>query len=696
MDIKKLLNREIITAKAKEILRKPLFYLPPLFAILYLIIVPIHMEFSDIHMEFSDIKITRNGKTENIELPYSVDMASGEVFIISYDLLIKNKKTAKYNIIPDDCIQEILINGKNFPLDGIQGLCDYTKGVNFDFSKYVKEGLNHFEFRIMNAGYPGGLQVKIPNYNEFRTLPLIQHIFILLFLLFIVLTLKKLHNVKLNQETIFVCVLAFPFVLYAFVELCIRINYELSGAYELYDAPIYYAVGRGIANGIAPYSGLWDIKPPGIFLVSAISFKFFDSPAFTYYSQVFVLILTAAVPIVAYFLLSSHRSVLKWVLSLLAGLLLALYSAERSGEFQVESFGAAFGCIAVFAMAMPNFEKRRILWTSLAVIGILGACGFKEPFLFPLFGISLIFCKDIKEWASRFALPLAIAVLLGFVFLLVSGWLGDFLHYLDFMFSAHISRFGSPFRRAMDFSRIYNDMNAFSWGLAIAVLVLLSLPFIHSNSKSNENNLFIKIIFFGVAFFLSSYSVGVGGEYYGHHFVFALPFYMALVLLLLKKWNGENFAVVKLGMVSFIFLAIATLNLPNLNLDMRAERCKAYIKNFKEAASYLDKKMDSLGIDRYVFIGGQLYGINVFGWTKHSPTGPYFNQPPQWFQQPQWFVAIEDSMISNIKKADAVVIGKMEPYFVQANYIYSILDEQFTKEQINRFPIYFRKNKMRQ
>ncbi|GBU25795.1 hypothetical protein R83H12_02453 [Fibrobacteria bacterium R8-3-H12] len=707
MDIKKLLNREIIIMRAKKIcasryLRKPLFYLLPLLAVLYFIAIPAKME-------FSDVKITRNDKTENIKLPYSADMAGGEVFIISCNLSVKNEKTAKFKVIPDDCLQEISINGKKIPLDGIQGLCDYSRGADFDFSKYVKEGLNHFEFRIQNNGGPGGFRVEMP-YNAFRALSLIQHIFILFFIFFIILVLKKLHNIKLNMETIFACALIFPFVLYAFIELSIRINYELSGIYQVWDAPIYYAVGRGIANGIAPWSGLWEIKPPGIFLVSAISFKFFDSHVFTYYAQVFVLILTAAVPVVAYFLLSSYRSILKFALSLLAGLLLALYSSDHSGEFQVESFGAAFACIAVFAMAMPNFEKRKILWTSLAAIGLLGACGFKEPFLFPLFGASLIFCRNIKDWAWRFALPLAIAVSLGFVFLFVCGWLDGFLHYFEFMVS---SRQGSSFSRAIKFYRIYDNLNSFSRGFAIALLILLFLPFLKffQNIKTNEETSFIKIVFFGIAFFLSSYSIGLGGEFYEHHFIFALPFYMALVLLLLKNWNRENFAVVKLGSLCLVFLAIGTIDLPyrfernkdwgvnhfNKTFNERTKYLNENINKFKEAAAYLDSKMDEFGIDRYVFIGSHVPGTQIYGWTRHSPVGPYFFQPSQWFEQPKWFGAIGDSLVSEIKKADAVVVGTMvrelEP---QAHYINYILNEQFTKQQVNRFQIYFRKSKMRQ
>jgi hypothetical protein len=67
--------------------------------------------------------------------------------------------------------------------------------------------------------------------------------------------------------------------------------------------------------------------------------------------------------------------------------------------------------------------------------------------------------------------------------------------------------------------------------------------------------------------------------------------------------------------------------------------------------------------------------------------GPYFFQPSQWFE-----IGVGDTLISNIKKADAVVIGTMvRELDPQAGYINHILDEQFTKQQVNRFQIYFRK-----
>ena len=47
--------------------------------------------------------------------------------------------------------------------------------------------------------------------------------------------------------------------------------YELHHAYTA-DAPQYWAIGRGILNGLMPYTNMYENKPLGIFLLSAISF----------------------------------------------------------------------------------------------------------------------------------------------------------------------------------------------------------------------------------------------------------------------------------------------------------------------------------------------------------------------------------------------------------------------------------------
>jgi len=193
--------------KIKKILREPLFYLLPLLAIAYLAITPISIE-------ILNAKLINNNKVENITFPHSSNTGEHKEFSISFDLLIKNNKSAKFNIFPDDCIKEILINGEKFPLNDIKGLCDYTNGTYFDFSNYVQEGLNHFEFNILNYGGPGGLRIE-PPYNGFKSLSLGHYIFALFFLLCTTFLLKKL---KFKVIAIFIILLgiAVRLILYTY------------------------------------------------------------------------------------------------------------------------------------------------------------------------------------------------------------------------------------------------------------------------------------------------------------------------------------------------------------------------------------------------------------------------------------------------------------------------------------------------
>ena len=60
-------------------------------------------------------------------------------------------------------------------------------------------------------------------------------------------------------------------------EVFLRLFYEIQGAYTG-DSPIYWAMGRGILNGRTPYIDLFETKPPGIFLLSALSIALTGGP----------------------------------------------------------------------------------------------------------------------------------------------------------------------------------------------------------------------------------------------------------------------------------------------------------------------------------------------------------------------------------------------------------------------------------
>jgi len=243
--------------KIKKILCEPLLYLLPLLAALYLVVIPAKME-------ISDANITRNNNTQyiKIKLPYSVDMAEGEMFSISFNLSVKDKKTAKFTIMPDDCIQEVLINGENFPLNGIKGLCDYHNGVYFDFSKYVQEGFNHFEFRMTNIGGPGGLRIETP-YNGFKGASLKHFIFVFVFVLSTFLILRK-FKFKFRVILIILLGMAVRLIVYTYTgpmqnpyDVLGHLEYiqiiaeekrvpKVNEGWSTYHPPLYYVVSAAI------------------------------------------------------------------------------------------------------------------------------------------------------------------------------------------------------------------------------------------------------------------------------------------------------------------------------------------------------------------------------------------------------------------------------------------------------------------
>jgi hypothetical protein len=124
-------------------------------------------------------------------------------------------------------------------------------------------------------------------------------------------------------------------------------------------------------------------------------------------------------------------------------------------------------------------------------------------------------------------------------------------------------------------------------------------------------------------------------------------------------------------------------------LDKRKNELSDWAKEPIQAATYLDSKMDELGIDRYTFLGGN--GPQIYGWTKHSPDGPYFFQYDIWFRD---IPGCGDSIVSSVNRAKVVVkthgwdkIGGNEI----APWVNQTLDEHFTQEHVNGYKIYFRK-----
>jgi len=137
----------------KKIFKEPLLYLLSLLAISWFLMIPEKVN-------VSDVKLTYENKTENVKLPLQTDIPQNSDFTISLNLPVAKKKKYEYNVIPDDCIKKIIVNDSEVKLNGIEGLCDCTKGAIIDFTEYLNIGNNRIEFQIYNRGGLGGLRLS--------------------------------------------------------------------------------------------------------------------------------------------------------------------------------------------------------------------------------------------------------------------------------------------------------------------------------------------------------------------------------------------------------------------------------------------------------------------------------------------------------------------------------------------------------
>jgi hypothetical protein len=406
-----------------------------------------------------------------------------------------------------------------------------------------------------------------------------------------------------------------------------------------------------------------------MFFLTAMSHYLTDGLLLFQLLWIFALFVIVSVPIIAYFWFAKNRSTYLLFITCFVSILLALYTSNHAGGAQTESFGAAIGCIAVLAFANPNFNKNKKLCFSLIIIGLLGSCGLKEPFLFSLLGSALLFIDNLKDFVRKFILPLCVAIIIGFIILLLTGILEGFISYLQYMGSAHINRHGSPYQRGVQVFMLIRGLNIYAWGLGFLFIGLLFSPFLFC-----KENLIKKAFLFLSGLLLTSFAVGLGGEYYIHHFVFATPFYVALWLYFLRNIRFLEYSQ-PLSVFILIVLVISALNTTKNDWNLITNYIQLNDKTSKLDAKYIDSILSRENLDRYLYLDS-IAEFGIYGYTKHSPQGPYFLQYHRFVRDiPQ----LKDSMLVQLKNAQIVVDGHVshwpEPQKSEAE---KYLQENFT------------------
>lgn len=444
-------------------------------------------------------------------------------------------------------------------------------------------------------------------------------------------------------RTMLLLVAAFAAFAYGAALLGVRLWYETLAPYNG-DAPLYWTVGRGIVHGLVPYRDLYETKPPGIFLLSALSYLLTSGFGLTHVTQVLSLLFVGLSP--AVFVRSLLRArptallgapvfIALWALVLL----LASFVADHGSGVQVEPHGL----VGVVGYALLVGKRGRLAFLGRA-LGAAVCIGMKEPFFLMLAAVYLVTTPTGERLWSDFFGPLALASAVGSVVLLSFGWFSAYtLIYLKSMLGAHIELAGSPISRtttALDLT--WTDLHTYSALLPATLLycmgVYLLLP---DETSSNVPELLGKrfqALVLGLL--LAGLAVGMGGTFYDHHYIFAVPLFLATLFVLMARL-AEGQAGHSWLRAGFVGLTLATVHVkwtPAQTFRTRADDSARQDVAARESAEVIDSVLDRLHVERYLYLGPG--GWVPYPYTRHAPLGPLFFQQVMFFGgQYPWFVA---------------------------------------------------------
>lgn len=231
------------------------------------------------------------------------------------------------------------------------------------------------------------------------------------------------------------------------------------------DAGSYVMVGRAILNGLKPYTDIFDAKPPGIYLLMAISLWLTNGEMFATWLQI-VLLLGFPILISTYVILACEKqwhSARMWLIAgigFIGGAVLMFYTEERSGALQPEGFGFFFSMVYAFVLLRTELRSR---WSvGLASIAMLLSIGMKEPFVLANLAIALLLTPSWKGLLRTFFLPLGLAAVMGCIALGFLGLLWPYIgvHLPNMLIHRvqEVTEYSPLWLRPMRTGRIYGDI----------------------------------------------------------------------------------------------------------------------------------------------------------------------------------------------------------------------------------------------
>lgn len=329
------------------------------------------------------------------EFPYQANYI-GE-YVIQFDLLVKNRKSV--NIIPDDRLISLSVNGKGVSLEGFgeNELSDYDKG----FVAYLKEAdegrWNKVSARLENSSNPTGFHVR-----DNKNIGSLKSLYVYLFLGIFSLLMLRFIKVSKSQS----------FIVLAGLAVCVAylsVTTPSTRTFDVYEGGghrdyIHYLIEK---KELPPSGEGWEYhQPPLYYFIAAATKSVFNigSDSTDTWAQVlalwfWVMFLVASMGAI-YEAFKNNKVAL-----LLASLALCLWPSGVIHSIRIGNDPPLYAFYALsfyFAIRWWKYSQNRelivsLIWASLALITKSNALA-----IWAVFG-SLILLKSLsrKDFKNR-------------------------------------------------------------------------------------------------------------------------------------------------------------------------------------------------------------------------------------------------------------------------------------------------------
>jgi hypothetical protein len=368
----------------------------------------------------------------------------------------------------------------------------------------------------------------------------------------------------------------------------------------------------------------------------------------------------------------------------------------NSAYVQIEAIGAFFSLVYL-TLVYFNIKNRSPLVIVLEGLFLMLATLTKEPFYLVIFALSLVMFSQIKQWVYHFVIPSIIGGLIGLILLYsINAHASYFFVYLPHMFGEHLDYYGSPLIRGFNILKLFQDLE-YHLDILPSVFIITCFICIFTYFFVRGYHLWLKpwiqinlIIRYAITIYIVSFVVGLGGQYYNHHFVFALPFFVVLgvqLSLKLSKTSNDYFERLTSNLLIIFFSLSISVNYFNLPSFVEPLPLIQLQKNMRIHAQYIDDLMSFYEFDSYQFVG--FNGPQFYGHTKILAEGPVFFQDPRNFtREDSWFV---QQFLMQIERVDMIVLHSVsldviqDLFFAYLESDFSLLDhDSLTLVNLNR------------